>query len=92
MIIVNTEKGEKIVKELEKKQRIYIEKQNIKDYFKYQQTKNFPLPLNYYEVINELSKKNSSLKKIHLKYIKLVIADSKIRQKLYPIYRVFKRK
>lgn len=92
MIIVNTEKGDKIVKKLGNKRKIYIEKQSIKDYFKYQQTRNLPLPLNYYEVINELSKKNSSLKEIHLKYIKLVIADSKIRQKLYPIYRVFKRK
>lgn len=89
MIITNTQKGEEIINLLKKDKNVYITKENIIDYFKYQQTKNNPIPLNYYEVLNALEKPNANLRKINHNYIAKIILDENIRKKLHPLYRKF---
>ena len=89
MVIVNTNAGEKVLKELVKQKKISLNKENIEDYFKNQQSINAALPLNYNEVMSKLANMNNSIKKIHKNYIKKIILDLEIRQRLYPIYRKF---
>ncbi|MDO4394949.1 MAG: polysaccharide pyruvyl transferase family protein [Mycoplasmatota bacterium] len=89
MIIANTKKGEKIINLLKNDKNIFINKENIIDYFKYQQTKNNPLPLNYYEISKILEGQNIDLRKVNRKYIHKIILDENIRKKLHPIYRRF---
>lgn len=87
MVISNTAKGEKIINQLRNNNDLYIQDESIDDYFKYQQTKNIPLPLNYYEIMTVLKKSNINLKKINSKYTKKINLDITIRKKLYPIYK-----
>jgi len=89
MVIVNTNAGEKVLKELVKQKKISLNKENIEDYFKNQQSINAALPLKYNEVMSKLANMNNSIKKIHKNYIKKIILDLEIRQRLYPIYRKF---
>ena len=89
MIITNTKKGEEIIKALKNNEDIFINKENIRDYFKYQQSTNNPIPLNYYEISKTLEDKNVNLKKINRNYIHKIILDDNIRKKLHPIYRKF---
>lgn len=78
MVIPFTEIGKSKIKNLEKKNLLKIAKENVDDYFKYQQSSNFRKPLEYYEIIGELSKENISLQSIDKKYNSKILLISKI--------------
>lgn len=78
MIIPFTEIGESKIKDLEKKNLLKVSKENMDDYFKYQQSQNFRKPLEYYEIIKELGEKDISLQNIDKKYNSKILLISKI--------------
>ena len=78
MVIPFTEIGKSKNKDLEKKNLLKISKENIDDYFKYQQSQNFRKPLEYYEIIKELGEKDISLESIDKKYNSKILFIRKI--------------
>ena len=82
MVILLTSKGEKFFNDL----NIYKHLENISDYKKNQQYENISLPLNYYNLMMDLSKKTNTLDQVHRKYIKKIVLDKKMRK----IFHIFK--
>lgn len=86
MVIINTEKGKEIIKQLIDSKRIKAEKQTIQDYFKTQQTVNTHIPLIQQEVIEKLKNNKYTLKEISKKYCKSELRHKKMMKKILPIY------
>ena len=76
MICSFTNKGDEILKKLEQEKRIQLNEENIVDYFKAQQTKNFNMPPYYDDLMNQLNNSNVDLNKLDKKYVKPLSSDS----------------
>lgn len=78
MVIPFTKRGKEKIKELEDKKILSISKENMDDYFKYQQSSNFRKPLEYYQILDELGEKNISLQEIDRKYNSKILHINKV--------------
>lgn len=85
MVIPFTEKGKNKIKELEERKLLVISKENIDDYFKYQQSINFRKPLEYYQIIEDLGNDKLSLEIIDKKYNSKILFRNKLRKILYSL-------
>ncbi len=86
MVIINTEKGKKLIQDLIDSNKIKAEKQTIQDYFTIQQTVNTHIPLIQEEVIEKLKNNKYTLKEISKKYCKSELRHKKMMKKILPIY------
>lgn len=91
MIICNTNRGQQIINQLSCK-RIKLEKENIDDYFNFQQINNIPIPINNEQIINELKSNENNLKKISNKYCKKITKNKKAEKIIIHIYNRIKGK
>lgn len=80
MIIPNTIKGREIIKKLVNKNKLILSKENINDYYEYQQIENERIPLEYFSIIKMLKDKNIPLEEVDEKYNKLILKRKKIRE------------
>ncbi len=87
MIIPMTTKGNECLTLLEKQKIIYLEETDIDDYFKYQQTKNIRIPLEYDEIISELKNPTTTLNQIDKKYNSKSRNIKKLRKYYYKVKR-----
>lgn len=73
MIIPFTELGERTITKLENEKIIDLNKEDVKDYFLYQQSENIRINLNYEQIIDDLKNSNISLSEIDKKYNKKIL-------------------
>ena len=92
MVIARTERGKKELERLVEDNKIKMEKQDIMDYFKIQQTENIAIPLLYEQMIAELKNDNISLKEISKKYCKSELRYNNIVKIILDIYSKLKGK
>lgn len=85
MVIPFTEKGKNKIKELEERKLLVISKENIDDYFKYQQSINFRKPLEYYQIIEDLGNDKLSLEIIDKKYNSKILFRNRLRKISYSL-------
>ena len=78
--------GEKVFNNLIKLKAITAQKENIKDYFVIQQTKNLFKPLEYEEIITLFKDEKYSIKKISRKYCKKQLRISRLKRIILPLY------
>ncbi len=77
MIIPLTELGERTIEELVNEKIIDLNQENIKDYFRYQQSENIRINLNYEEIMDDLKNNSISLLEIDKKYNKKILHKQK---------------
>lgn len=85
MIIPMTNKGNEYITSLKKQKLIQLEESDINDYFKYQQTENIRIPLEYDEIISDLKKPFTTLKQIDKKYNSKLRNINRIRKLYYKV-------
>lgn len=94
MVLPMTNAGEKILSILHDEKLIYLEKTDITDYFKYQQTVNKPKPNEYERIIADLRDNKSNLKKLANKYLRYYEMSEKtlrfLRILLFPLIQKMK--
>lgn len=82
MIITVTDKGKKVIKDLEKS-KVFIKEESINDYFLFQQSKNTAIPIFYEDLMKDIKNEKISLKELNKKYCRNIVVDQKIRTMVY---------
>ena len=90
MVLVNSLKGKEILDKLIQDNAITANKQDISDYYNYQQTENISPVLNRKKIIEELKNDSIDLETISKRYCKKVKREKEIRKKLFPIFQGLK--
>lgn len=85
MVIPVTSRGMLYLEDLRKKNLLHIQKEEIEDYFKYQQIANMREPLEYRNIIADLKNETFSLKSVDRKYNTSANRIKKLRRFYYKL-------